>query len=232
MTKKQKLDSYYSYLNKSLLNHLPEGLNLVLDIGCGSGALGKEYKSKNKKSLWHGVDLHKAAITEAKKNLNDAWVMDANKLAPNATMKKKKYDALVYSLSLEQLENPDLALKDHVKLLKKGGQIYICFPNIQHWSLIRHLISGNWDYDERGILQTDNHHFFTRKSFARLLESIDLKNTDMFRYSYENTALFRKRRGARTQTLSKLKDLCLSTELKYNENDLRTYHYVMVAERK
>jgi len=153
MTKEKKSDIYYNYLNKSLLNHLPEGLNQVLDIGCGSGALGKEYKSKNEKCVWHGIDIHKPAITDAKKNLNDAWVMDANKLTPNATMKKKKYDALVYSLSLEQLENPNLALEEHLKLLKKNGKIYICFPNVQHWSLIRHVISGNWDYEDRGILK-------------------------------------------------------------------------------
>jgi len=54
----------------------------------------------------------------------------------------------------------------------------------------------------------------------------------MFRYSYENTGLFQKRRGMRIKTLNQIKDLCTNTQLDYNENDLRTYHYVMIAERK
>jgi len=225
-------NSYYDYLNENLLNHLKEEMGYVLDIGCGSGALGKKYKADNNKTVWHAIDIHKPAITQAKKSLDGAWVMDANNLKPNSTMKKHKYDAIIYSLSLEQLDDPALAIQEHTKLLKKEGKIYICFPNVQHWSLIRHVISGNWDYSDRGILQTDNQHQFTRKSFLRMLESADLKSTDMFRYSYENTAMFQKRRGSRVQTINKLKEFCEKTKLEFNENDFRTYHYVMIAEKK
>ena len=228
----QELPEYYSYLNQSLLNHLPENLGMVLDIGCGSGELGDKYKSDNQKSIWHGIDIHAPAIKVAKTKLDQAWVMDANSLEPNAIMKKKKYDALVYSLSLEQLKDPQTVILEHLKLLKPTGKLFICFPNVQHWTLLRHVISGNWEYEERGILQADNQHFFTRKSFTRMLDAIDLKRTEMFRYSYENTRLFIRKRGTRIKTLEKLKYFCQTTQLVYNENDLRTYHYVMVVERK
>lgn len=227
-----KLSSYYTYLNTNLLENLPKDLGLVLDIGCASGELGAEYKKENKKSVWHGIDLHKPAVTAAKKNLNEAWVLDADSFKTNATMTKKKYDAIIYSLSLEQLKDPAEALKKHQKLLKKGGEIFFCIPNTQHWSLLRHIISGNWEYSEKGILQQDNQHQFTRKSFTKLIDSAGLQVSNMYRYSYENTSLFKSRRGARLQTIQKLKEFCESTKLYFNENDFRTYHYVMVATTK
>lgn len=227
-----KLSSYYTYLNTNLLENLPKDLGLVLDIGCASGELGNAYKKDNKKSVWHGIDIHKDAIKSAKKNLDAAWELDADVFKTNSTMTKKKYDAIIYSLSLEQLKDPADALKKHIKLLKKGGKIYFCFPNTQHWSLLRHLISGNWDYSEKGILHHDNQHQFTRKSFIKLIDSVDLKLSTMSRYSYENTKLFKSRRGARLQTIQKMKEFCESTQLYFNENDLRTYHYVMAVEKK
>jgi len=97
-TENKTENNYYDYLNQNLLNHLKEEMAYVLDIGCGSGALGKKYKESNDTSVWHGIDIHKPSITKAKKGLDGAWVMDANNIKPNATMKKHKYDALVYSL--------------------------------------------------------------------------------------------------------------------------------------
>ena len=38
----------FSFLNTNLLNNLPEHLELVLDLGCGTGELGAEYKKNNK----------------------------------------------------------------------------------------------------------------------------------------------------------------------------------------
>ena len=223
----------FSFLNTNLLGHLPENLGHVLDIGCGTGELGAEYKKNNKRTIWHGIEINKDALQLAKKNLNNAWEMNADAFTFNATIKKEAYDALVYSLSLEQFDNPAKALESHLKVLKKDGKLFFCFPNVQHWSLLRHLISGNWDATaEKGILHQDNIHHFTRKSFIGMLDGIGLKMIKMHRYSYEQDAIFRKRRGARIKTIHKLRDFCEDTKLYYNENDFRTYHYVMIATRK
>jgi len=228
----KEVPSYYSFLNTNLLAHLPKDLGLVLDIGCGTGELGANYKKDNKTSVWHGIETYSDALNLAKKNLDQAWKIDGNDFAPNATMKKKKYDALVYSLSLEQLANPLESLQSHLSVLKKSGQLFFCITNVQHWTLLRHLISGNWEFSEKGILHKDNQHFFTRKSFMRLLDSAGLKMTTMNRYSYENDPIFINRRGARLKTIEKLREFCQDTQLYFNENDFRTYHYVIAATRK
>ena len=222
----------FSFLNTNLLNNLPEDLGFILDIGCGTGELGAEYKKNNKDSVWHGIDINNDALSLAKKNLDAAWKVDADAFKANATMKKKKYDALIYSLSLEQFNKPKKAVESHLKVLKKDGRLFFCFPNVQHWSLLRHVISGNWNVSDKGILHHENQHYFTRKSFMVMLDNIGLKMIDLHRYSYEREAIFRSRRGARIKTLQKLQEFCKDTQLYYNENDLRTYHYVISATRK
>ena len=228
----QDLPSSKTFLNTNLLINLPEDLGLVLEIGCGSGAMAAEYKKNNVNSIWHGMESDADALKLAKKNLNHAWKIDLNDFKPNATMKKKKYDALVYSLTMEQLNQPLESLEAHLKLLKKQGQLFFCISNIQHWSLIRHLISGNWENSDKGILYEDNNQFYTRKSFIDLLNKAGLKVTALKRYSYEKSPIFRARRGTRIKTLEKLKEFCADTKLYYNENDFRTYHFVIAAERK
>ena len=57
----------FSFLNTNLLNNLPENMGLVLDIGCGTGELGAEYKKNNIDSVWHGIDINNDALKQAKK---------------------------------------------------------------------------------------------------------------------------------------------------------------------
>ena len=225
----KELSSYYTYLNQNLLDSLPKNLSRVLDIGCGGGMLGEAYKAENEKCVWHGIDIHKDAIKHAKSKIDAAWALDAEGLKPNRTMVKTPYDALVYGCSLEQFRYPKEALEQHLKLLKPDGKIIFCFTNVQHWSLMRHVISGHWDYDDRGLLHVDNKHLFTRKSFMQLLKDCSVSKTQMKRYSYENDPIFIRRRGQRLKTLQKLKEFCEDCKLYFNENDYRTYHYIMIA---
>jgi len=46
--KADKLRGYFTYTNKSLLESLPDGLERVLDLGCGGGTLGNAYKAMSK----------------------------------------------------------------------------------------------------------------------------------------------------------------------------------------
>jgi len=82
--------------------------------------------------------------------------------------------------------------------------IAACFGNTQHWSLMRHLISGNWDYSELGLLHSDNQHLFTRKSFIKTLDASGLKMTEMMRFSYEADPIFKRRHHHQKETLKQL----------------------------
>ena len=141
-----ELTSRYLNCNQSLLKNIPQGLNRVFEFGCSGGMLGKSYKEENPDCVWHGVDIFKPAIEHAKDNLDGAWVKDANHFVANKTMQKEPYDALIYGDVVEHLVAPEVSLQDHLPLLKTGGQVIVCIPNVQYWNMMKHVLSGNWNY--------------------------------------------------------------------------------------
>ena len=229
---KESLSSYYSNANQSLYENLPSNLGRVLEFGCSGGALGAQYKENNKDVVWHGIDIHKQSITEAKKKIDGAWVMDANKFKPNRTQKQKPYDALVYGDVIEHLIDPKTSLTSHLDLLSDKGSIIACIPNIQHWTIMRHILSGDWDYRDSGILDNTHLRFFTRKSIIKLFTSLGYNITNIVRYSYENKGGFTKPASikSRKDFLSAAKELNHKCGLEYNEYDFRTFQYVIQAQ--
>ena len=230
MTEKD-LKKYYLNCNKNLLNNIPAELSHVLEFGCSGGVLGKWYKESNPKTIWHGIDIHKPAVEHAKTLLDKAWCMNANALKPNKVMQDSSYDALIYGDVIEHLIDPETSVLDHLKLLKSGGKVIVCIPNVQHWSVMKHVLSGNWTYAEQGILDKTHLRFFTRQSFLKLLEKLELNVESMLRISYENTPNFIKIAPNRVRMLESLKTLCAENKLPFNEYDFRTFQYIFIAKK-
>ncbi len=227
----ENLKSYYLNCNTRLLENVPAKMTRVLEFGCSGGVLGQKYKQANPDVVWHGVDIHKPAVEHAKTLLDAAWCLNANQLKANKTMKESLYDALVYGDVIEHLIAPEESLPAHLKLLKKGGKLVVCIPNVQHWSVMKHVLGGNWTYADQGILDRTHLRFFTRKSFIALLEGLGLTISAMQRISYENTSGFMKHAAKRTQMLQSLETLCQENGIPYSDYDFRTFQYIFIAEK-
>ncbi len=228
----EKLKNYFLKCNKPLLNNVPAGLSRVLEFGCSGGMLGKTYKKDNPDTQWHGIDIHQPAVDHAKGLIDQAWCLNANDLKANKTMQKEPYDALVYGDVIEHLIAPEESVPAHLELLKAGGQVVICIPNIQHWSVMKHVLAGNWTYSDEGILDRTHLRFFTRKSFQRFLQGLGLNIIAMQRNSYENTPGFIKQAPKRARMLKSLEGLCQENGIPYSDYDFRTYQYIFIAEKK
>ncbi|MGH1427285.1 MAG: class I SAM-dependent methyltransferase [Arenicella sp.] len=227
----EALKKYYLFCNERLLQNIPEGLERVLEFGCSGGMLGHRYKQENTKTVWHGVDVFEPALAHAKTMLDQAWKMNANQLRPNQTMKQAPYDALIYGDVIEHLTQPEESLPTHLALLKKGGYIIACIPNVQHWSIMQQVLGGEWEYKDEGIMDKTHLRFFTRKSFITLLEGLDLEVSGMQRISYENTRGWMKRAQERSTLLKSLETLCEENKLPYSDYDFRTFQYVFAAKK-
>lgn len=225
------LKKYYLFCNKWLLQNIPENLDRILEFGCSGGMLGQKYKQDNPDTDWHGIDVFEPALKHAKTVLNQAWKMDVNQLVPNKTMKKEAYDALIYGDVIEHLIQPQESMLAHLALLKEGGYVIACIPNVQHWSVMQQVLGGDWEYQEQGIMDETHLRFFTRKSFTNLLQGLGLEVTGMQRISYENTKGWMKRSEERSKLLNSLERLCKENSLPYSDYDFRTFQYVFIARK-
>lgn len=94
----------------------------VLDMGCGSGILGR---SIDKKINYVGVDLSSSLIREAIRQDNSAshkYLIDDS---TNLSIKENDFTDSVFILSLQNMKNAEEAIKNAVSKLRTGGKLLL-----------------------------------------------------------------------------------------------------------
>lgn len=148
----------------------------VLDIGCGVGIIGRLLYN-NKNCINYGIEIDKESFEIAKKtgyykeiyNISieneEEWKRLLNK--------KLHFDYIILADVLEHLKNPCCILENLISLLNKDGKILISIPNVAYIDIIRALIDREFNYQKTGILDSTHFRFFTKKSFAEMIDNFN-----------------------------------------------------------
>lgn len=157
-----------------IAKYIKEG-SKVLDVGCGSGYIGKLLK--NKKCEIFGIDidaksLEVAAKTKVYKKIKEYSICD---LKENCKIFEKniEFDYIIFADVLEHLINPGEVLNTCSKMLSKDGEILVSIPNIAHFDVLKGITNGIFNYNKIGILDNTHIRFFTYNSFIDLITSIN-----------------------------------------------------------
>lgn len=173
----------------------------VLDVGCGSGLLGKFFLNINNITL-DGLEIDELAINHAKKIKRYRTIFNMS-IEEFFKKCKTKYDYVIYGDVLEHLVQPDKTIFNTTKILSKNGKILISIPNIAHIDTIYGILNGNFNYNKTGTLDVTHLRFFTISSFAQMIKNINdtyninlnLKLLDITKvkpkYIDENSLLFK-----------------------------------------
>lgn len=143
------------------------GESAVLDIGCGSGALGAWIKRENNLAIVHGIDISLEAGRVAAERLDAFWCVDLD-LAPLPET-GLKYDLIILGDILEHLKRPDLFLAEINDHLTPVGRVIVSVPNVANYSIRLRLLFGAFRYTETGIMDRTHLRFFTWNSFSELI---------------------------------------------------------------
>ena len=166
---------YFGNVNHDLLNSIPLSASRVLEIGCGSGALGAAYKLLNPRSTYVGVEIVADVARSARERLDQVVCGDVED--PQLDMPLvdgEKYDCLVYGDVLEHLRDPWTVLQRHLGLLSESGVVLACIPNVQHWSVIANLLAGDWPLADQGLFDRTHLRWFTRTSILEWFSALGL----------------------------------------------------------
>jgi len=103
--------------------------NKVLDVGCGTGEIGRTIK-ENFDCDVYGLDINTIAVKKARENGIIAKVSNVEKKWP---FKNSSIDTVLCIQMIEHLINPDFFLLESRRVLKKDGMIIITTPNLAAW---------------------------------------------------------------------------------------------------
>jgi GT2 family glycosyltransferase/2-polyprenyl-3-methyl-5-hydroxy-6-metoxy-1,4-benzoquinol methylase/glycosyltransferase involved in cell wall biosynthesis len=150
-----------------LASMVPQGAK-VLDLGCGSGALG-QYLAQTRQCTSDGVTLSEAEAAHARPHYRRVEVADLEAADLVQMFAGQRYDAIICADVLEHLKRPELVLAACRKMLATDGKLLISVPNAGYSGLIAELLHGEFLYREEGLLDRTHLRFFTRRSLLRFL---------------------------------------------------------------
>lgn len=137
----------------------------VLDVGCGTGAMGRTLSARGCRQIY-GIEVDPEAAAEARRFYADVIVGDVDSLALD--FGETQFDAIVCADILEHLRDPWRVLKRLRHLMKPEGALVASIPNFRNVATLCELVMGDFQYTDWGIQDRSHLRFFTRKSIVRL----------------------------------------------------------------
>jgi SAM-dependent methyltransferase len=160
-------DAYYDGFNERLFAAVPAHAKRVLEVGCARGRLGHELKLQDPSRYVAGVEQDPIAAQAAGERLDDVFVLDVQTDIP--PIETGSLDCLLLGDVLEHLLDPEDVLRRYRDLLANDGVVLVSVPNIQHFSVVKSLLRGDFMYQPSGLLDGTHLRFFTYMSFAKLM---------------------------------------------------------------
>lgn len=146
------------------IESLPAGLRL-LDLGAAGGELGRAVRGHC--SYLAAVEPDGSAPAPGRAVYDDWRPVDAL----SAGSWPQPFDVVVCADVLEHLPEPHLLLGLISTWLRPRGVVLVSLPNVANVSVRLSLLSGNFRYAERGILDRTHLRFYTLETARELLTS-------------------------------------------------------------
>lgn len=164
--------SYGIGVNNDLLIRVPLDAKLVVDVGCGAGALARAIRRRNPATQVIGIERDPGLAAQARLGMNEVLEIDLDR--EELPLAHGSVDCLVYGDVLEHLTDPWNVLQRHLPALTEDGVLLICVPNVGHWSFIERLIRGQWRYEEMGLFDRTHLRWFTEATMREALQQAGL----------------------------------------------------------
>ena len=165
-------NEYFGFSRPEVQALVDPNSQTILDVGCASGIFGSQIKQKLDAEVW-GIELVEDVGEKAKEVIDKVFI---GRVEDHIDQLPEKYfDSIIFSDVLEHLEDPYLILDLVKDKLSKNGEIIASIPNVRHWSVLKELLEGKWEYQDAGILDRTHLRFFTKSSIKKMFHNSGYK---------------------------------------------------------
>ena len=166
--------------NPDLLRVIPKDLNSVIEVGCSSGALAREYKKLNAPCHYIGIETDSDYAALAKRHCDTVHSLNIENADAHFFQEHSNCDCWIFGDVLEHLVNPWLLLANIRQSIPAGGCVVACIPNAQHWSIQARLNRGDFRYEKSGLLDKTHLRWFTRITIVEMFNAAGFNIVESF----------------------------------------------------
>ena len=157
--------------NPDLLNLMPSGARRVVEVGCSSGALAREYKKSNPAVHYTGIEIVPAYAEMARAHCDRVVDVDIEHVSVEQLRNDFEADCWVFGDVLEHLYDPWALLTKIRESMGRGGSVVACIPNAQHWSVQARLSIGDFRYQDSGLFDRTHIRWFSRLTMLEMFRN-------------------------------------------------------------
>jgi SAM-dependent methyltransferase len=154
----------HEHHNPDLLALVPASARRLVEIGCSSGALAREFKRGAPDCHYLGVEIDPGYAELAKRHCDEVMVCDLDGADEEFWQACSDRDCWIFGDTLEHLKDPWAVLRRIRTLIPPSGSVVACIPNVQHWSMQAKLSVGDFRYRDSGLLDRTHLRWFTRQT--------------------------------------------------------------------
>lgn len=156
--------------NADLLNLIPIASKNLIEVGCSSGALAREFKKLVPDADYRGVEIDADFAELARRHCNIVTVLNIESADEKFWSDNGDRNCWIFGDTLEHLQNPWRILKKINEVAPIDGVVVACIPNAQHWSLQVRLSIGDFRYENSGLMDRTHLRWFTRQTIVELFD--------------------------------------------------------------
>jgi trans-aconitate methyltransferase len=161
----------HEFHNPDLLAVIPRAAGRLVEVGCSSGSLAREYKQAGGTGHYTGIEVVPAYAELARRHCDRVLTIDIE-IADTSYLKSElPCDCWIFGDTLEHLRDPWSLLGRIREAISPTGCIAACIPNAQHWSMQAMLSAGAFRYQSSGLLDRTHLRWFTRVTIAEMFHA-------------------------------------------------------------
>ena len=212
---------YHENFNNVVLDLIPKTALKIVDIGCMNGILGREFKKIVPDSFWIGIEINSEYAELARNHLNKVIVDNIESENFQYSDEIRDADCFVFADVLEHLYKPWDVIEKIRGIMKETAVVIACIPNAQNFSVIGRLLSGEFVYEDQGLMDRTHIRWFTRRTFLDLFERAGFRI---------ETCMYMSNSIPDPMYINSLKTAALSyNQTQIEDTDFTTYQWVIRA---